>query len=275
MAIISLINRKGGVGKSTISINLAAGLATHESRKPVNKPVLLIDMDDQLSATISAMGGGLDEQFVPMITAEHNFPAALTNGYGASESLIADSLLPRKRNEKVKIFKTNKARMEGLEAALKTREEAAYQLTYFLEPIKDDYSYIIIDNPPSAGIVPMNSLVASSHVLIPIEPDGLSLIGLADILRMIDSVRKTSNPDLEILGIIPSRFRMIRRQSRDVIEDLERMYGHLLLPYIKDLADISAATTAGYDILSYCPEKSQPYRCLSNLVDAVLGKLSG
>ena len=99
--------------------------------------------------------------------------------------------------------------------------------------------------------------------------------GRADILRMVENVRKTTNPGLEVLGIIPSRFRMVRRQSRDVIDDMERMYGHLLLPYVKDLAEISAATTAGYDVFSYCPEKSQAYRCLSNLVDAVLGKLGG
>ncbi|MGI6250854.1 MAG: ParA family protein [Anaerolineaceae bacterium] len=273
MAIISLINRKGGVGKSTISINLAAGLATHESRKTQSKPVLLIDMDDQLSATITAMGGGFGNEFQSVITADQDYATALGQGYGASESLIVDSLIPRNRTEKVKLFRTNKARMEGLEAALKQHEDSAFQLTYFLEPIRNDYSYIIIDNPPSAGMLPMNSLVASTHVLIPIEPDGLSLIGLADILRMIENVKRTTNPDLNILGIIPSRFRMIRRQSRDVIQDMERMYGHLLLPYIKDLADISAATTAGYDVFSYCPEKSQAYRCLSNLVDAVLGKL--
>jgi chromosome partitioning protein len=273
MAIISLVNRKGGVGKSTISINLASGLAIHESRKKNSKPVLLIDMDDQLSATITAMGGGFGEDFVPVITSDNNYPQALENGYGASESLIVDSLIPRKRGQKVKLFRTNKARMEGLEASLKQREEADFQLTYFLEPIQDDYSYIIIDNPPSAGMLPMNSLVASTHVLIPIEPDGLSLIGLADILRMVENVRRTTNPDLEVLGIVPSRFRMVRRQSQDVIEELERIYGHLLLPYIKDLADISAATTAGYDVFSYCPEKSQAYRCVSNLVDAVLGKL--
>ena len=273
MAIISLVNRKGGVGKSTISINLASGLAIHESRKKNSKPVLLIDMDDQLSATITAMGGGFSEDFVPVITSDNNYPQALENGYGASESLIVDSLIPRKRGQKVKLFRTNKARMEGLEASLKQRDEADFQLTYFLEPIQDDYSYIIIDNPPSAGMLPMNSLVASTHVLIPIEPDGLSLIGLADILRMVENVRRTTNPDLEVLGIVPSRFRMVRRQSQDVIEELERIYGHLLLPYIKDLADISAATTAGYDVFSYCPEKSQAYRCVSNLVDAVLGKL--
>ena len=273
MAIISLVNRKGGVGKSTISINLASGLAIHESRKKNSKPVLLIDMDDQLSATITAMGGGFSEDFVPVITSDNNYPQALENGYSASESLIVDSLIPRKRGQKVKLFRTNKARMERLEASLKQRDEADFQLTYFLEPIQDEYSYIIIDNPPSAGMLPMNSLVASTHVLIPIEPDGLSLIGLADILRMVENVRRTTNPDLEVLGIVPSRFRMVRRQSQDVIEELERIYGHLLLPYIKDLADISAATTAGYDVFSYCPEKSQAYRCVSNLVDAVLGKL--
>lgn len=273
MAIISLINRKGGVGKSTISINLAAGLATHESRKLGSKPVLLIDMDDQLSATITAMGGGFDDKFQPVITAERDYASALGQGFGASDSLIVDSLLPRNRKEKVKLFRTNKARMEGLENTLKQREDAPFQLTYFLEPIKHEYSYIIIDNPPSAGMLPMNSLVASTHVLIPIEPDGLSLIGLADILRMIENVKKTTNPDLNVLGIIPSRFRMVRRQARDVIGDMERMYGHLLLPYIKDLAEISAATTAGYDVFSFCSEKSQAYRCISNLVDAVLGKL--
>ena len=137
MAIISLINRKGGVGKSTISINLAAGLAIHESRKPGSKPVLLIDMDDQLSATITAMGGGFSENFVPVITAESNYPQALENGFGASESLIIDSLIPRKRDQKVKLFRTNKARMEGLESALKQRDEADFQLTYFLEPIQE------------------------------------------------------------------------------------------------------------------------------------------
>ncbi|MEL7626627.1 MAG: ParA family protein [Anaerolineaceae bacterium] len=273
MAIISLVNRKGGVGKSTISINLAAGLAIHESRKKDSKPVLLIDMDDQLSATITAMGGGFSDEFVPVISSDNNYPQALENGYGASESLIVDSLIPRRRDQKVKLFRTNKARMEGLEASLKLRDEADFQLTYFLEPIQDDYSYIIIDNPPSAGMLPMNSLVASSHVLIPIEPDGLSLIGLADILRMVENVRRTTNPSLEVLGIVPSRFRMVRRQSQDVISELERIYGHLLLPYIKDLADISAATTSGYDVFSYCPEKSQAYRCVSNLVDAVVGKL--
>ncbi len=273
MAIISLINRKGGVGKSTISINLAAGLATRESRKPSSKPVLLIDMDDQLSATITAMGGGFGQQFVPVITAEPSFAGALGGGLGGSESLLIESLLPRNRSEKVRVFKTNKTKMEGLEDSLKSMPESAFQLLYFLEPIKDKFSYIIIDNPPSAGMIPMNALVASTHVLIPIEPDGLSLIGLADILRMIENVQKNTNPDLKILGIIPSRFRMVRRQSRDVIEDMEKLYGHLLLPYVKDLADISAATTAGYDVFSYCRQKSQPYRCFSNLVDAVLGKL--
>lgn len=270
---ISLINRKGGVGKSTISINLAAGLAMREMRKPNYKPVLLVDMDDQLSATITAMGGGLDKQFVPVITAEKSFPRALGEGSGASESLMIPSLVPRSKDNKVMLFRSNKHQMEQLESVVKPVADAEFQLLYFLEPLQEKFSYIIIDNPPSAGILPMNSLVASTHVLIPIEPDGLSLIGLADILRTIEIVKTKNNPALEILGIIPSRFRIIRRQSKDVISDLEKYYGHLLLPPIKDLAEISAATTAGYDVFSYCPNSSQAFRCFSNLVDAVLGKL--
>jgi cellulose biosynthesis protein BcsQ len=94
-----------------------------------------------------------------------------------------------------------------------------------------------------------------------------------DILKMIENIKRSTNPDLNVLGIVPSRFKLVRRQSRDVIKEVERRYGDLLMPYIKDLAEISAATTAGYDVFSYCSEKSQAYRCFSNLVDAVLGKL--
>jgi len=83
-------------------------------------------MDDQLSATITAMGGGLDDQFVSMITAESNFPAALINGYGASENIISDSLLPRKRDHKVKLFKTNKARMETSKLSSKRAKTQHY-----------------------------------------------------------------------------------------------------------------------------------------------------
>ena len=149
MAIISVLNHKGGVGKTTVSVNLAAGLSIQEERKHKDpKPVLLVDLDDQLNATMIACGGPHNSaSYMPMITVENSFPQALLDGFGNYDDLLVDSMIPRDSEMKVHIFKTDHEKMIELPFLLHNQKDGETQLQRFLEPIKHYYSHIIIDNP--------------------------------------------------------------------------------------------------------------------------------
>ena len=272
MAVISLINRKGGVGKSTIAINLAAGLSLHESKRANGKPILLIDMDDQLNATITAMGGALKDRYIPVVTSKINFPDMLLNGMDPF-ALVVESLLPVKEEQKVQIFRSNQVAFEALKRQLIQMEHVETILYEFIQPIQNSYAHIVIDSPPEMGPIPRMILGASTHGLIPIETAGLSLVGLAQLMGAIDEAREY-NPDIKILGIIPSRVISKRKHTQTIIAELRKRYPDLITPELKALVEIAEAMSLGVDIYSHASYRSQAYRQFKALINTVLDRLS-
>jgi len=181
--ILAIANQKGGTGKTTVSVNLAAGLAKR------NFKTLLIDLDPQHSTTLSLGidSTGLSTSIYEVLLGEITLEDALTETFVSNLTLV-----PAKVDlSNVEINLVNEARYQ-------------FRLKENLNPIARQYDYILIDCPPSLSLLTINALVASNNVIIPILCDYLSLEGLKQLIASIERVQKGLNPSLKILGILPN-----------------------------------------------------------------------
>lgn len=246
--IIAITNQKGGVGKTTTAINLSTALAIK------GKKVLLIDTDPQGNAT---SGLGIDKS-----KDNKNVYSVLIDNFPIKECI---------KNTVVKKLWILPSSIElaGAEIELVNLMAREYVLKTSLEEIKDDYDYIIIDCPPSLGLITLNSLSAANSVLIPIQCEFYALEGLAQLINTINLIKKKLNTELGIEGILLTMYEARRKLSREVEDEVKKHFKDKVYPVtIPRNVRLSEAPSHGIPIALYDKKSNgaKSYKDLANLI---------
>ena len=229
--IISLINQKGGVGKTTTAINIATYLAE------AGKAVLLVDLDPQGNAS---SGLGIDVRnlekglYHSLVGGEHP-----RNIIMKTESSGHD-ILPSSQD------------LAGAGIELVHFDNREFKLYDVLRQIRTEYDYIIIDSPPSLGLLTINGLVASDEVLIPVQTEYYALEGLSQLLQTIELVQKHLQPNLKIMGAVLTMFDRRNRLARQVVREMRNHFpGHVFESVIPRSVRLAEAPSYGKSILNF------------------------
>lgn len=224
--IISLLNHKGGVGKTTSAINIGAALVE------LGKKVLLIDLDPQANLTLSL---GIPRH-----------PNTIYEAIRGESPLIPYNV---KENMDVVISTLD---LSGAEMEMINEAGREFILRELFEPVKDNYDYILIDCPPSLGLLTLNALTCSDIVYIPLQTEFLAMQGLAKIKQVISKVKLRLNKKLEIGGVIPTMYDHRKVLNRDVVATIKKYFGKLVFnTMIRDNVALAEAPAQRKDIFAY------------------------
>jgi chromosome partitioning protein len=201
---IAIANQKGGVGKTTTAINLSAALAQK------GKKVLLADLDPQGNSTISF----LDSQEIHLSTYD----------LLAGPSVRFEDVVIKTKTENLHLL-PSRINLAKLERELIGDLDAHFRLKDKLEPIEPLYDIIVIDTPPTLGLITVNALVAATHLIIPIQSSYFALEGTDDLLETIDRIRARPNPQLEVLGVVVTLHDRRTTLSRDIYDQICQVFG--------------------------------------------------
>ena len=202
--IIAIVNQKGGVGKTTTAINLAAFIAKKR------KSVLVVDLDPQGNAT---SGLGIDKGQLEETTYD-----MLVNEVDASDIIVESSAA------NVDIIPTN-INLAGAEVELVSAMSREQILKNAISEVADNYDYVIIDCPPSLGLLTINALTAAEEIIVPIQGEYYALEGLTQLVDTINIVKKKLNPDINICGVVLTMFNMRTQLSKQVKEEVDDYFG--------------------------------------------------
>jgi len=243
--VLAFANQKGGVAKTTTTLNL--GVAFQE----MGNRVLAVDMDPQSNLTMSL---GLDPDAVRPSMYE-----VLVNGVGIEEALLHREL-------DIVVSSIDLAAAEIALSSLIGRERV---LSRALLPIKERYDFIVIDTPPSLGLLTINALTAADAVIVPVQCEYLSLRGLAQLEKTLELVRENLNPRVHIAGVVPTMYDSRTVHGREAVELLRQSFGDLVFSTpIRKTIKFAEAPVRGESVLKYAPDSqaANAYRQLAREV---------
>lgn len=234
--IYALANQKGGVGKTTTAVNLGAYLAD------AGKRVLLVDVDPQANATSSL---GVDKYAISRSIYDLLIGAESPSRLIMITNCIGLDLLPSSPG------------LAGAEVELVDMAGRESKLRHALQQIRPKYDFILIDTPPSLGMLTVNALTAADGVMIPIQCEYLPLEGLSQLLRTVDLVRSSLNPDLFIRGMIMTMYDARTNLARQVVDEIRQHFPTTIFrSIIPRSVKLSEAPSYGEPIISYAPQSS-------------------
>ncbi len=229
--IIAIANQKGGVGKTTTTVNLAASLGVLEQK------ILLIDADPQANAS---SGLGIDVDQVSLGTYQL-----------LEHTTTAKNAIQKTSSPNVDIIPAH-IDLVAIEIELVDKEEREYMLKKALDEVKEDYDYILIDCAPSLGLITLNSLVAADAVIIPIQCEYFALEGLGKLLNTIKGVQKIHNEELEIEGLLLTMYDSRLRLSNQVVDEVKKHFDNMVFKtIIQRNVRLSEAPSHGESIIKY------------------------
>ncbi|MDD2257918.1 ParA family protein [Candidatus Falkowbacteria bacterium] len=231
--VLAVVNQKGGVGKTTTAVNLGAYLAA------AGKRVLLVDLDPQANAS---SGLGLD---ISKLEA------------GIYEALIGEQpifqVIKRSKQDNFLVAPATVS-LAGAGIELVSLDNREFRLQEILNSVRLEYDYIIIDGPPSLGLLTINSLVAADEILIPIQSEYYALEGLGQLLQTINLIQENLKPELKIMGAVVTMFDRRNKLSALVLEDLKKNFpGRIFETIIPRSVRLAEAPSFGRSILQYEP----------------------
>ncbi len=203
--IVAITNQKGGVGKTTTAINLAAALAVR------GKPTLLIDLDPQGNSTLS---------FVE----RDQITASVYDAFADPACSLEDIIVPAAQQDNLSVVPALIS-LAKLEARLVGELDAHFRLKDLLAPLAEKFPYVVIDCPPTLGLLTVNALVAASHLLIPIQSSYFALEGTDDLLETIEKVRSRANPGLDIIGVLITMHDKRTSLGKDIQNQINKVFG--------------------------------------------------